>query len=118
MSVGHQLESNTLEAVMKTSTKKNAPAAPKVLIKGWDQVVGKKVLIRTVTYHYTGKVESVGDGVMRLSGAAWIADSGRFHQALKESKFEEVEPYVKDVLINCAAIVDVTEIDALPTTQK
>ena len=80
--------------------------------------LGKCVVIRTVTYHYTGKVKAVAGGFVRLSDAAWIADSGRWHNALKDGTWNEVEPYVNDALVAVPAIVDVTEIASCPKAQK
>jgi hypothetical protein len=70
--------------------------------------VGRIVLVRTVTYHYTGIVTSVGDGAVVLSDAAWVAVSGRFADFLKSGDVEEVEPYPDGVHVNIAlqSIVD------------
>ena len=81
--------------------------------------VGKNVFIRSVTHHYTGKVEElVSDQSCILTTAAWIADDGRFSAALAKSEFEEVEPYTNPVQINYGAVIDITEIAKLPTNQK
>lgn len=86
--------------------------------EGLARYVGKNVVIRTVTYHYTGEVVSVAGGFVQLTKAAWIADSGRWHNALKDSTWAEVEPYVEDVLVAIPAIVDVTGIREVPTVQR
>ena len=80
--------------------------------------VGNKVFIRTVTYHVTGKVERIVGDFVYLAHAAWIADSGRFMQALKQCEFSEVEPFPRGVWVNVSAITDWTYIDALPEMQK
>lgn len=81
--------------------------------------LGKKVFIRTVTHHYTGLVnEIVGNASCMLVNAAWIADSGRFADALKSCNFDEVEPYPGPVQINYGAVIDVSEIGSLPKDQK
>ena len=54
--------------------------------------IGKKLFIRTVTYHLTGKVEKVMGNFLQLSTAAWVADSGRFMQAIENGELKEVEP--------------------------
>jgi hypothetical protein len=95
-----------------------AKAVAKKALDGLARYIGKCVCIRTVTYHYTGKVESVDGGFVRLSTAAWIADSGRWHQALKDGSWSEVEPYPEDVLVAIPAIVDVTQIREAPKAQK
>jgi hypothetical protein len=88
-------------------------------INPFSEWIGKKVFIRSVTHHYTGKVERlVGDESAILTTAAWIADSGRFADALAKSEFSEVEPYKNPVQINYGAVLDITEIDELPVEQK
>lgn len=82
------------------------------------ELTGKKVFIRTVTYHLVGKVEKIVDGFIKLSGASWIADSGRFSQAIKEGTLNEVEP-VEEALVSLGSIVDIFPWNhELPTKQK
>lgn len=81
--------------------------------------VGEHYLIRTVTLYYTGKVKQITPQELVLETAAWIPDTGRFYDCLKEGKFNEVEPFIDDVIIPRAAIVDVTKFrHKLPTEQK
>lgn len=81
--------------------------------------IGKLYFIRTVTMHIIGKLEWVGDKELRLSSASWIADSGRFHDAIKTGKLNEVEPFKDDVIIGRGSIVDSTEwTHASPREQK
>ena len=68
----------------------------------------KKYFIRTVTMHLIGKLKFVSDKELVLSSASWVADSGKFHNALKNGKLEEVEPFVNDVIVNRASIIDAT----------
>jgi len=72
--------------------------------------IGKAYLIRTVTHIDIGIVKYVGDQEIVLSDASWIADTGRYHDALKggPSKLNEVEPYLDDVIIGRAAVIDAT----------
>ena len=70
-----------------------------------DDFIGKKVFIRTVTYHLVGKIEKIVGNFFVLSGAAWIADSGRFSNAIKEGKLNEIEP-VGDAMVNINSITD------------
>lgn len=73
--------------------------------------IGKKYFIRTVTMHLTGELTFIGKQELVLKDAAWIADSGRFHEAIKDpSKCNEIEPFAKPVIIGRGAIVDATEI--------
>jgi hypothetical protein len=84
-------------------------------------LIGEKVFIRTVTYHYTGQVVAVDAGMITLRDAAWIADSGRWATALKTGELSEVEPYLPGqlVYVGRGAIVDVTAwTHGLPTVQK
>ena len=79
---------------------------------------GKNVLIQTVTYFYTGEVIEETPKHIKLSKAAWIADTGRFSQAIEKSVFDEVELFPKSIYIMKSAIVVTTEIDTLPQEQK
>jgi len=69
--------------------------------------------------YYTGRVALVKASEVVLSDAAWIADTGRFADALARGTLSEVEPFIGPVSINRGAIVDVTEWKhALPRVQK
>jgi len=70
--------------------------------------IGEKYLIRTVTMIYTGKLKSVYKNELVITGAAWVADTGRFAEALEKGKLNEVEVYPEgDVIVGRGAIVDV-----------
>ena len=81
-------------------------------------MVGEKFFFRTVTYHIVGKVEKqIGDFV-KLSDASWVADSGRFMNAIKEGKLNEVEP-VGIAYLNIQTVTDFFPWrHALPKDQK
>ncbi len=83
-------------------------------------VIGGFYLIRTVTMTLTGKLTYVGDKEMVLVDAAWIADTGRFANAVKSADFNEVEPYPdgQAVIVGRASIIDATAIPSLPRKQK
>lgn len=66
---------------------------------------GKKVFIRTVTYFLVGKVKKVSGNLFELSDASWVADTGRFMNAIKNGTLDEVEP-VGQVWVNTNTIVD------------
>ena len=68
-------------------------------------MVGEKFFFRTVTYHLTGRVKKVIGSILELENAAWIADSGRFMNAIKEGKLNEVEP-VGRAFININTVSD------------
>ena len=81
--------------------------------------VGKNYLIRTVTMIDTGRLVAVGDHELVLEDAAWIADTGRFQQALESGSFSEVEMFPKGrVIIGRAAVIDAVQINSLPTMQR
>ena len=68
-------------------------------------MVGEKFFFRTVTYHLTGRVKKVIGSIIELENAAWIADSGRFMQAIKEGTLNEVEP-VGRAYLNINSVTD------------
>ena len=84
----------------------------------YEDFVGRCWFIRTVTFHTVGlAVKRVGIFLV-LKNASWVADSGRFTDALKTGELNEVE-LVDDVLINMNSIVDVFEWrHPLPNKQK
>ena len=75
--------------------------------------VGQKVLIRSVTNYYSGRVVLMNRDEVVLEDAAWIADTGRFSECLKSGTFNEIEPYPdgKLVSIGRGAICDSTNWD-------
>jgi hypothetical protein len=77
--------------------------------------IGKTYFIRTVTFHYTGVLVSVHAKEIVMKDVAWIADDGRFADALKNWDFNEVEPYPDgEVLISRGAILDAYACDHKP----
>lgn len=74
-------------------------------IQSLKDMVGEKFFFRTVTYHLTGRVKRVIGSILELENAAWIADSGRFMQAIKNGELKEVEP-VGRAYINIQAVTD------------
>jgi len=87
-------------------------------LSGLADMVGKAYFFRTVTYHLTGRVKRVIGNFLILEDAAWIADSGRFSDAIKTGKLNEVEP-VGDAMLNITTCTDIFPWKhALPTEQK
>ena len=83
-----------------------------------DGLIGKSFFFRTVTYHIVGKVVKRIGNILELENASWIADSGRFTQAIKEGKFNEVEP-TGQCFINLDTVTDFYPAKyKLPTEQK
>jgi len=70
--------------------------------------VGANYLIRTVTMILVGKLEAVHNTEMVLSSASWIADTGRFYDALKDGTLSEVEPFLNDVIVGRGSLIDAT----------
>ena len=80
--------------------------------------LGKCYLIRTVTMVDTGRLVQVTSQELVLEDAAWIADTGRFSDALKSLSFNEVEPFPDgQVIIGRGSIVDAVEIKQSPRSQ-
>ena len=81
--------------------------------------IGEVYLIRTVTMIDTGIVQSVNEHEVVLIEAAWIADTGRFSEALKTCDFSEVEPFPSgEVIIGRGAIIDAVKIKSTQRTVK
>lgn len=70
--------------------------------------IGKSYFFRTVTYHVLGKVEKIVGDFAILSGASWIADSGRYHEVFVSGKLNEVE-FLGENIINLKALADAKE---------
>jgi hypothetical protein len=71
--------------------------------------VGEAYLIRTVTMILIGRLEKVTKKEFVLSSASWIADTGRFHDAITKGKLKEVEPYGdKEVIVGRGSLIDAT----------
>ena len=81
--------------------------------------VGVAYLIRTVTQYVVGRLTWVGPTELLLEDAAWVADTGRFHDALVTGRFHEVEPFPGPVIVGRGSICDATRWShALPIAQK
>lgn len=80
----------------------------KVTEKDHSFEIGKPYLIRTVTLYFTGCIKAVTKTDIVLSSAAWIPDTGRFYQCIKDSTINECEPFVHDCIINRGGIIDAT----------
>lgn len=82
----------------------------------------KKVyLVRTVTMYYVGEFVKLEGDYLIFTKCSWIADTGRFSDAVKTASFNEVEPYPEEslVAVNRQAMLDAVEIQCkLPLSQK
>ncbi len=89
--------------------KKATKVTKKTKITG-NLTVGRNVFIRTVTNYYTGRIAGITKHSVVLTDAAWVADTGRFSEALRTGVLSEVEPYPDgpvDVMLG--GIIDVCE---------
>ena len=87
-------------------------------IENYDDLIGKKFFFRTVTYHLVGRVKKRVGKFLQLEQSSWIADSGRFMQAIKEGTLDEVEP-TGISYINIDSCIDFYPWKhSLPTVQK
>lgn len=98
------LEEMTIAQFKELSNLFNKPKERLVPFK-----VGDKLFIRTVTLYYTGEVKEIIGSWVVLKDAAWVADTGRFHDFLKDGTCNEYEGFIKDVKIPMDSIIDVTE---------
>lgn len=82
--------------------------------------IGENYLIRTVTMIDVGRLEAVHDQELVLSSAAWIAETERWADCLKDGKLKEVEPFPDgEVIIGRGSIIDaVIWTKKLPREQK
>src|SRR6185369_836883 len=70
-----------------------APKPQTISIHEAPWIIGKAYLIRTVTMIDTGVLVAVTPTELVLEEAAWIADTGRFSDAIAKAEFDEVEPF-------------------------
>ena len=82
--------------------------------------IGAAYLIRTVTMIQTGRLKAVTEHELVLTDAAWIADTGRFSDALRNGLFVEVEPFPDgEVIVGRGAVIDACQLSfALPREKK
>lgn len=70
-----------------------------------EDMVGKSFYFRTVTYHLVGNVKKVMGNFLELKEASWVADSGRFMNAIRDGVLSEVEP-VGTAFVNLQSVTD------------
>lgn len=81
--------------------------------------LGAVYLIRTVTMIDTGRVVAATEHEIVLEDAAWIADTGRFANALTSLEFSEVEPFPDgQVIVGRGAVVDACKIAGVQRKQR
>jgi hypothetical protein len=81
--------------------------------------IGKIYLIRTATMTDTGRLVAVTQQELVLEDAAWVADTGRFSDAVAKAEFGEVEPFPDGkVIIGRGALIDAVQIKTAPRSRK
>lgn len=115
-----KIEDLTIAQAREIAALLNPPAAPQAAKSEdshWE--IGKPYLIRTVTMIDTGRLVAVTDKELILEDAAWIADTGRFSEAVAKAEFGEVEPFPDGkVIIGRGAIIDAVRINKVNRSQK
>lgn len=84
-------------------------------------MVGKNVIVRTVTMIYTGKLQEVTKDYLVLVDGSWIPETDRYMQFVANGSVKEWEPYPDGlpVFVNRGALLDMCELrSALPRSQK
>jgi len=111
-----EIEINGVKFVKKAGVKKELIISEQNIVLPFE--VGSSYFFRTVTYHLVGEVESIHGKFIKLCDASWVADSGRFMNAIKEGILDEVEP-VGVCFVNSDSVIDVFPwLHELPTKQK
>jgi len=79
---------------------------------GHPWLIGKDYAIRTVTMILTGTLISVDESELVIENAAWVADTGRFSEFLKEpTKANEIEPFPDGpVIVGRNSVIDAFQI--------
>lgn len=115
-----KLEDLTIKEAREIAKMFSAQSSPQSSQSSEAWEIGENYFIRTVTLYYTGKVSAVTENEIILENAAWIADTGRFTEAMKTGEFNEVEVYPKDteVILNRSSMIDANKISSIPTKQK
>jgi|WetSurMetagenome_2_1015567.scaffolds.fasta_scaffold256922_2 hypothetical protein len=74
-----------------------------------------------LTMFYTGRLVAMSDHELAFTNCAWIADTGRFSNAMVTGVFVEVEPYDPDqlVVLNRSSVCELVKVKwNLPTEVK
>ena len=84
-------------------------------------LIGKNVIVRTVTMIYTGRLEGINKDEFILVDCSWIPETDRYMQFVANGSVKECEPYPDGmpVYINRGALLDMVELRKdLPRSQK
>jgi hypothetical protein len=103
--------------VREDSIKQLEPRIISSEVAPWE--LGKIYLIRTVTMIDTGRLMGVTSQELVLEDAAWIADTGRFSDAIFKCQFGEIEPFPSGrVIIGRGSIIDAVQINQVQRSKK
>ena len=72
-------------------------------------IPGNFYLVRTVTNYIIGQLVAVGQQELVFTQAGWLADTGRFNNALKTGNVNEFEPAASpddEIIVGRGAIID------------
>ena len=94
------MKSNVIEKLLELAVKNGDKSSSDLPFE-----IGEAYLIRTVTYHVLGRVKSIKGNFLVLEEASWVADSGRFNEAIGKGTLNEVE-YVGKAIVAINAIAD------------
>jgi hypothetical protein len=87
------------------------------IVGAWQ--IGAIYFVRTVTMADVGRLIQVTEHELVLEDAAWVADTGRFSEALRKDEFAEVEPFPDGhVIVNRASIIDACIVKKLQRVTK
>ena len=76
-------------------------------ISSMDELAGKKIFVRTVTYHIIGEVTKIIGNIAFLKNASWVADSKRFSEFVKGKISDSAEiEYLGDWFVNLQSVTD------------
>ena len=68
--------------------------------------IGQSYLFRTVTHIEVGRVSKICGDFVTLEDSSWIADTGRYHDCLRDGTFSEVEPYPITSTVNLGSLIN------------
>ena len=78
-----------------------------LLVEVGDPYPRGPVFIRTVTHYLVGRIVEVFPTELVIEDAAWVASTGRFHEAMSKGVLDEVEPFPSGrVVVGRGAIID------------
>lgn len=113
------IENLTIAECRQIAALFNAGQTPSGLPVSHPYEIGKPYLIRTVSMIDTGRIVEVTTQEIVLEDACWVADTGRFSDALKSCDFNETEPFPDGrVIINRSSVIDAVKIEKVQRSKK